>query len=163
MPPKPPEFETLIRALNNEGVRYVVIGGMAMVLHGSDHATVDSDFAVAADAENTEPLVRAMAAFHPRPAHFPETMDFPWGGRSIFGSVISLVTDVGDVDFIRVLPGVDSFEGLLARSVTRNVFGLSVHVASIEDLIAMKTEANRPKDKIHLIELESLNKLAGGE
>ena len=130
-----------------------------MVLHGSDHATVDVDFAVASDAENTEPLVKALAPFHPRPKNRTSVADFPWDARSIFGPQVNLESDAGDIDLLRVYPGVDSFEGLLARSVRRVIFGVPVQVASIPDLVAMKTEAGRPKDKIHLLELESLARL----
>jgi len=159
VPQKPPEFERLIQAFNREGVRYVVIGGMAMVLHGSDHATVDVDFAVAADAENTDPLVRALTPLHPRPKNRLLVPEFPWDARSIFGAQVNLETDAGDIDLLRIYPGVDSFEGLLARSVRRVIFDIPVQVASIPDLVAMKTEAGRPKDKIHLLELESLANL----
>ncbi len=49
--------------------------------------------------------------------------------------------------------GVDNFEGLWARADTMEMFGLAVRVASIEDLIAMKRAANRPKDQVHILEL----------
>ena len=156
MPQNPPDFVRLIRALNEFGVRYVVIGGMAMVLHGSDYATVDSDFAVANDLSNTEPIVKALASFHPRPVHRSASEPFPWDARSVFGAVVSLVTDAGDVDLLRVIPGVDSFEGLWARAVTREVFGEEIQVASLEDLIEMKRAANRPKDLNHILELQTL-------
>ena len=156
MPQNLPEFEKLIRSLDENEVRFVIVGGIAMVLHGSDYSTVDSDFAVADDSEVTEPLVRALAGFNPRPTHFSPGTPFVWDARSIFGAVISLSTDAGDVDLLRVLPGVDSFDGLMDRSVVRRIFGMDVHVASIQDLIAMKKAANRPKDLNHISELEAL-------
>ena len=127
-----------------------------MVLHGSDHATVDIDLAVAADAENTEPLMKGLAPFHPRLRKLAFIPDFPWDARCISGAQVNIESDAGDIDLLRVYPGVDSFEGLMARSIRRVIFGEPVQVASIPDLVAMKTEAGRPKDKIHLLELESL-------
>jgi hypothetical protein len=159
MPEQPPDFRSLILALNKNGVRFVVVGGLAMVYHGTDYATVDADFAVATNAETTEGLIRALAPFRPRPFNQPESSDFPWDARSIFGAVVSLITDVGELDLMRILPGVDSFEGLWQRSLTRTVFGVEIRLASIEDLIAMKTVANRPKDRLHIQELEALAKL----
>ena len=127
-----------------------------MVLHGSDYSTVDSDFAVATDPETTDGLVRALAPFRPRPSHLPDFEGFPWDSRSIYGAVVSLITDVGDVDLLRVIPGVDSFEGVWERSVVRHVFGIGIRVANIEDLIAMKQSANRPKDAVHILELKAM-------
>ena len=46
MQPDTPDFASLTRSLDSERVRFVVIGGLATVLHGSDHSTVDCDFAV---------------------------------------------------------------------------------------------------------------------
>ena len=51
-----------------------------------------------------------------------------------------------------------SFEGLYERSIT-NVEGMDVQVASIDDLIRMKSLANRLKDQVHLMELNALKKL----
>jgi predicted nucleotidyltransferase len=155
VPQNQPDFESLIRALNAEGVRYVVIGGLAMILQGSDYATVDSDFAVSTDPSNTQPIVRALASLRPHP-HYATVDNFIWDERSIFGSAISMVTDAGDVDLLRVLPGVDSFDGLFERANIMTIFGETVRVASLNDLIAMKREANRPKDRNHVIELEAL-------
>ncbi len=159
---KQPEFESLVQALNDAGVRYVVIGGLAMVLQGSNYATVDSDFAVAEDPGNTETLVRALAPLHPHP-HNTTWEYFVWDERSIVGDVISLVTDAGDVDLLRNTPGVDSFEGLYSRSELREAFGQTLRVACLADLISMKQAANRPKDRNHLIELEALAALRASE
>lgn len=131
-----------------------------MILHGSDYSTVDSDFAVKDDAESSEPIVLALAPFNPRPIHWPEGTPFVWDARSIFGAVISLSTDAGEVDLLRVVPGIDSFEGLWDRSVMRIVFGEEIRVASLQDLISMKRAANRPKDRSHILELESLAQIS---
>ena len=136
-----------------------MVGGLAMIVHGSDYLTSDTDLAVASDPSNSDSIVRALAPFHPRPFHVPDMKDFPWDARSIFGDVVSLVNDAGDIDLIRTIPGVDSFDGLRSRAVTRTVFGEDILVASIDDLVAMKRSANRPKDVAHIAELESLRKL----
>jgi len=60
-----PELEDLVslcKALNAENVRYVLIGGFAVILHGFVRATKDIDLLVDASAENVRRLKRAMAA-----------------------------------------------------------------------------------------------------
>ena len=60
-----PELEDLVslcKALNHEGVRYVLIGGFAVILHGYARATKDIDLLVDASTENIQRLKRAMAA-----------------------------------------------------------------------------------------------------
>ncbi len=55
-----------------------------------------------------------------------------------------------------VLPGVESFEGLIERSVEVEMMGRKIRVASVADLVAMKRVAGRPKDLDHIEELENL-------
>jgi len=58
-----PELEDLVslcKALNAEGVRYVLIGGFAVILHGFVRATKDIDLLVDASVENVQCLKRAM-------------------------------------------------------------------------------------------------------
>ncbi|MBC8137253.1 MAG: hypothetical protein H8F28_15340 [Fibrella sp.] len=72
---------------------------------------------------------------------------------------LNLYTDLGEVDVMRQIPGVDSFDGLWERSALIDLGGFAVRVASLDDLIAMKRAANRPKDQAHLYELLALKKL----
>ena len=158
MPSNPPNLERLVRALTSESVRFVVIGGFAVVLHGGRTTTMDSDFAIATDPENLSSIVRALAPFQPRPWHWPEGIPFVWDERSIFGSNVSLNTIASDVDLLLELPGVDSFDGLLRRSVEKLLSGVTFNVASVGDLIDMKRAANRPQDIVHLAELDRIRR-----
>jgi hypothetical protein len=59
-----PELEDLVslcKALNDEGVRYILIGGFAVILHGFVRATKDVDLLVDASSDNVQRLKRAMA------------------------------------------------------------------------------------------------------
>ncbi len=63
---------------------------------------------------------------------------------------------------MREIGGVESFDDLRARAVPMDLGGFVVPVASLDDLIAMKRAANRPKDQLHIMELLALKKLIGG-
>ena len=69
-----------------------------------------------------------------------------------------------ELDFLAILrtleaPGAGQFEGLWERAVIIDLGGMPVHVASVDDLIAMKTAAGRLKDKNHVLELRALREL----
>lgn len=72
---------------------------------------------------------------------------------------LTLETDFGDLDLLAIPEGLDSYEGLVSRAIEMEVFGVPVLVASVDDRIAMKRAANRPKDQAHLYELLALKKL----
>ena len=83
--------------------------------------------------------------------------------RSLKSSLnFTLVTDIGALDILGEPSGVISFDELWERSANMEVHGLPVHVASLDDLIAMKRAAGRIKDQGHLLELEALRKLIQG-
>lgn len=60
---------------------------------------------------------------------------------------------------MRDVLGIDTFAGLSERASMMDFGGFSVRVASLDDLIAMKRAAGRPKDQAHLYELLALRRL----
>jgi hypothetical protein len=61
-----PTFQA-IQALNEAGVRYMVVGGVATILHGHPRLTLDVDVVVALDRENAKAAIEAVmsAGFTP--------------------------------------------------------------------------------------------------
>jgi len=146
------------------GVRFVVIGGVAMRLQGSSHITDDIDFSYSRDPEGLPGLVSTLNHYHVRLRDFPADLPFFFDLRTLKNSQnLTLVTDVGDIDLLAEPPGVDSFEGLWQRASKMDVSGITVRVASLDDLIAMKRAAGRPKDKQHLLELQDLQQFLRDE
>ncbi len=141
-------------------VRFVLIGGLAMQCHGSNHQTEDTDISFATDPENLELLVAWINQYHPRPLAFPPYNNFQVSSDLIIRArFLILKTDLGPIDLLKNPDGIDSFEELWKRSFVIHKNELSVRFASIDDLIAMKKAANRPKDQLHLMELYALKKL----
>ena len=160
MPESEPDFAALLQQLHEVGARFVLIGGLAMMSHGSAHVTVDVDVAYARDAENFVALAKAVQSIHARLRGVPSDLPFVLDAQTFRNTMnLTLETDFGALDLLAVPEGLDSYEGLLSRAVEMEVFGVPVHVASIDDLIAMKRAANRPKDQAHLYELLALKKL----
>ncbi len=146
----------LLQALNDRAVKFVVVGGYATVMHGGSTVTFDLDLAVALDESNGDALVEALAPFRPFPPQYGSPDGFVWDKRSFTGSVMSLSTTAGHIDILRVLPEVDSFDGLMERSKKMMVKGVPFLIASIDDLIAMKQAANRPRDRDHIEMLKAI-------
>jgi hypothetical protein len=159
MESRPPDLLALIAALDQPGLRWVLVGGLALASHGGNYPTLDADIAFSSDPENVDLLLEALGQVHPRPIRLRPDVPYLWDRIAINGPWVRLTTDVGEVDLIRRLPGVDSFEGLFERAVLMELGDIQFRVASLEDLIAMKSQSDRAKDKLHLLELEALKKL----
>ena len=92
------EVKDLVEALSESGVEYVIVGGMAAVIHGSAHVTADLDVSYSRTRENCERLAAALAPFSPRlrgaPAELPFRLDAP---TIRAGLNFTLITTLGDV------------------------------------------------------------------
>jgi hypothetical protein len=150
----------VLTTLTDAKVEFVVIGGLALRTHGSAHITDDLDVCYRRTPENCSKVADAMAPLHPYMRGVPRGLPFHFDAPTIrAGLNFTLTTDCGDVDFLGEVAGVGNFDQVQAQSVEKNMLGLSVRVLSIEGLIAAKKAANRPKDRIHLADLEELKKL----
>ena len=159
------DFQRVIEALTTAGVRFVIIGGIAMRLQGAAHMTDDIDFAFTRDPQSLASLVKALAPYHPRLRGVPPGLPFFWDVRTLQTSInLTLETDIGNVDLLGEPAGITSFDDLWQEATLMDRQGIPVRVASVEALIAMKRAAGRPKDQGHLLELERLRELkSGGE
>jgi hypothetical protein len=170
-------LRNLIEVLAKHEVNFIVIGGVAMRLHGSAHVTEDLDVMYARDPDNLVRLAEALKSYGPRLRGAPEDLPFRWDARTLkAGANFTLDTSIGWIDLLSQVSGVDSFDSLgcpparppagaqiRKRSIEMDLDGFTVKVASIDDIVAMKKAANRAKDKNHLLELEVLRGLLSGE
>src|SRR5947209_2629032 len=102
-----PDFRQLLLALQQGNVRWVLIGGVAMRIHGSQYTTDDLDLCYARDDGNLAALAEALAPFHPRLRGAPEGLPFVLDARTLrSGANFTLVTDAADVDLLGDVPGV---------------------------------------------------------
>lgn len=154
------DFRAVLQMLSEAEVRYVVVGGVAMYLQGANHFTLDVDIGYARSPTNFTALTRALAKHRARLRGVPDDVPFVLDERTFRNTWnLTLRTDLGDLDLLGDVAGVESFEGLWERSVEMDLDGLRIRVASLDDLISMKRAANRPKDQLHLMELEALRRL----
>lgn len=160
---EPVDYLPLLRLLTDAEVEFVVIGGVAGVMYGSPIPTFDVDIAIVRRKETLERIVQVLAPLNPRPRGMPDDLPFIFDVQTLRAdSVLTLTTQLGDLDILSEPAGVDSVDGLLARAEIADMETFTLRVASLDDLIAMKRAANREKDQNPLEYLEAL-KAAGEE
>lgn len=150
--------ERVIRALDEHGVRYVLVGGVAARLHGSPTLTEDIDITPEPSVENLRCLARALEALDARLAA-PDRDDglaVALDEGTFTSPVMSFATNAGVVDVIREPLGTGLHDRLLDGAVAFEVFGIRVTVASLDQVIASKEAASRAKDRAHLDVLQEL-------
>lgn len=152
-----PTPQTIFEALNHHGVRYVVIGGLAVQAHGVARSTLDVDIIVDRTPENYRRLRDAVIALGATvPAVDPRTfveLDPTDEVDLARGSVVRITTRAGALDVLRDPPGADHFDRLAARALPVTVLGIEIPIVALDDLIAMKRAIGRPKDLSDIAEL----------
>ena len=154
--------ERIFAAFSNEDVRFILIGGMAAILHGDAGVTIDIDIVPAVDSANLDHLAKALRSLDARirAEGIPDGLVFDCSGEFLQNlgpdAVLNLTTRVGDIDLAFAPAGTQGFEDLRRDAVVIDIAGLSVPVASLADVIRSKDAADRPKDRRALPRLREL-------
>lgn len=150
----------ICRILAEEQVDFVVVGGFASVILGSPLPTEDIDLVPDRDDANLERLSRALGRLNARIRTEGEPVDAPLDAAFLANMpfMLNLVTDYGIVDLTFQPAGPAHGFAAWDRSASTEEIadGLSIRVASLDDIIASKRAADREKDRRALPYLESL-------
>ena len=137
----------VFRCLHAHDVRYVVIGGIAAIVHGVPRTTFDVDLLIEATTANAERLLAALAEAGIGSASLTTV-------EGLLAHEITIFKDVVRIDVQTSTPGV-SFEDAWSRRVERDIAGTKYWLLSKKDLIESKRAAGRPKDLEDIRVLES--------
>ena len=153
----------LLSALNRHEVRYLLVGGLAMNLHGVPRMTMDVDIMLALDEVNLEGFFAVAEELKLRPSlpvSLKELADptkrETWvKERNLIA--FSLYCTEKMAPTVDVLIGTDlPFETAHARRVKREISGVPVSLAAVEDMLALKELAGRAQDKADIEHLRRI-------
>ena len=151
------DVERAVTAFVRHDVRFVVVGGIAAILHGWPGATADLDVLGAFDPVNLDRLAAALNELGATAPGWDGT-----AGTLATQTVWPLETDAGPVDLLFVLEPWGVYGDLHPRSEEVPAFGVAIPVVSLDDLIELKRAVGRPKDLRAAVELEELRRERGG-
>jgi hypothetical protein len=155
--------------LDAHGVEYVLVGGFAVRLHGATRRTADLDCVPRTSVENYERLASALRELGARlrvggmtdaeARQLPVVVDAQTLRR--FGTT-TWMTDAGPLDLLVELRdaggGRRPYEELVTRATRHRIGSVVVSLAALDDIVASKEFADRPKDREALAELEQLRR-----
>lgn len=167
-----PDVHRLIEVLDRHGVEYLLVGGVAANAYGAQRLTLDLDCLALRTIENLDRLGAAMRELNARlrvggltdeeSAGLPGYID---GLRLARMEISTWRTDAGAFDVLADMPDRVGrrlrYEELEPRSSVVRYEGIVIRVAALEDVIASKEWADRPKDHDALPELRRLRDAAG--
>ncbi|MBI1846803.1 MAG: hypothetical protein HY294_10495 [Candidatus Rokubacteria bacterium] len=151
------DFKSVLRVLATSDVEFILVGGVAAVVHGSSRLTRDVDVVYRRSAENIERLALALTPYHPYLRGAPPGLPFQWDARTIErGLNFTLTTDIGDLDLLGEIIGGGTWEALVVDTEAIEVFGVRLRCIGLKRLIGVKRAAGRPRDLEAIAELEAI-------
>ncbi|MEN6383901.1 MAG: DUF6036 family nucleotidyltransferase [Phycisphaerales bacterium] len=151
------KFSNLIDKLRDSNVQFVIIGGLAGIVHGTTRTTQDVDICCKFTPENILKLFNAIKDTHPVHRMNPgrPVLDLNPVNVKNFKNLY-LDTDIGQLDCINEVQGIGDFEEVFKNAVTINIDERNYQVLSIDALIKSKQSLNRPQDKLDILQLEAI-------
>jgi hypothetical protein len=161
------DWLTITECFDRHGVEYLIVGGVGAQLHGATRPTNDFDSLPKTSGENLDRLgdaLRELGAYlrvegltDEEARALPVHLD---GATLARMDISTWRTDAGDLDVLTAIPtrdgGRSRYEDLVVRASSVDFGGVPVRVAALEDIIASKEWADRPKDRAALDELHRL-------
>lgn len=154
----------LFRALNDHHVRYLLVGGLAMNLHGVPRMTMDIDLVLAMDEENLDHFIACAQSLNlcpVAPVALPALKDpeqrrqwreqkhmIAFGLQAVSGPMPVMVD-------VLIAPAIN-LQQAFVRAEQRDLGGIPLLLAGIEDMITLKQGTGRQQDQSDIEHLERL-------
>ena len=159
------QFDTIFSVLQRTGVRYVVVGGVAVNLHGYQRFTKDVDLVIELVADRTLIALQALEAIGYKPTVPVKLTDFAdpdiraaWI-RDKGMMVFQMYSDRTRMSIDIFVQYPLDFDELWDQGTKIDLPDTSLRIASIDHLILMKRKAARPQDLQDIEQLERIKRL----
>jgi len=165
-------IQSILSALSKNKVKFVVCGGVALVLHGIERLTMDIDIAVPMDADNLQTLITTLKniGMTPRAPIPAESLLDPDKRKIMAEEKDALVFTFIDIQNpykqVDIFIGSDDlYSNLIKDAAAVKIQDAMIDIISIANLIKMKEEMNSPREKdiLDIHELQKLLKAKNGE
>lgn len=160
-PERPLDIQELFRVLNEHGVDYLVIGGVAAQVHGRRRTPMKLEVMPSPGPDNFERLAAALVALDAHPIELGPSAPTPTAEQLRVAPVVPpLRTRHGELHVLNEVPGATAYAGMRTRALDVDLDGIVIQIISVDDLIRMKQAAGRPSD---LEDIEALTTVARDE
>ncbi|MFH1531429.1 MAG: hypothetical protein ABIK09_11940 [Pseudomonadota bacterium] len=146
--PTKTDLTSLLVDLVEEGIDFIVVGGMAAVIQGVPAATFDLDVVHSRSEENVLRILAFLERVGAYARGRPEGQRLRPDGAALSGAGHQLMmTDRGALDLLGAVERGLTYEDLIIDSITISLRGRPVHVVGLEALLDLKRDATHPKDR----------------
>ncbi|MCY7357396.1 MAG: hypothetical protein LH609_07960 [Rudanella sp.] len=149
------DVQTLFIALNRHNVRYLLVGGLAGVVHGHVRATQDLDLWIQVGDDNKDRLILALQENDVAGAELLKNTPLLFGWTSVVTGENGLTLDMGHA--LKAFGELD-FDACYGRSLLASFDGVPFRVIHLSDLIKEKQATGRLKDLADVEELQKIQK-----
>ncbi|MGB9721386.1 MAG: DUF6036 family nucleotidyltransferase [bacterium] len=156
------KIEDILRILEQEKVKYAVIGGLAVVLYGYVRFTRDIDLVINFSKDNVKRFLKAMTILKFKPGPPVEPMDLADKQKRtawINEKNAKVITFYNPEQQLLQIDILLTTELAQIKTVKRKIDDLEISVIDYEDLIEMKRQSGRSFDLIDIEKLEELKKM----
>jgi len=149
-PERPLDLMALLETLARHRVEYLIVGGVAVQVHGHRRTTKDLDVVPSRGADNYARLAAALDELEARPLGVdPGKVALPTADPDrlrIAAIVPPLVTRHGEIHILNEPKGAAPYEEMRRRALTIELDGIEVAIVGVDDLIRMKRASGRQED-----------------
>lgn len=150
----------MLKRLTDGEIQFVLIGGLAAVVHGSAYVTNDLDLCYERSVPNLKKLAALLKTLKATLRNAPTDLPFQFDERAFaLGMNFTFDTTLGAMDLIGEVAGLGTYPQVIKHAEPFDLYGLHINTLSVAGLIKAKEASHRPKDIAHLTELRALQSM----